>query len=302
MEHILRKSSLTKNKIIVFLGIAKSKYYSWRKRIGIPNRHNGLIPKRLWIREEEKHAVIKYCKDKILLGYRRLTYMMIDEDVAFLSPATVYRVLKSTNLLNKWSIKGKSIKGCGFIQPLKPHEHWHIDIAYVNILGTFFFLICILDGFSRMILYHEIRSNMQEYDVEIVLRRAKEKYPYANGRLISDNGPQFISKNFKEFIRESGLAHIKTSVGYPQSNGKLERFHGTIKQEKIRVSSFIDIKDAERQIKEYIEFYNNKRLHSGIYYLTPEEVFEGKMRERLEERNKKLDKARKLRIELAVCR
>ena len=143
---------------------------------------------------------------------------------------------------------------------------------------------------------------MQEYDVEIVLRRAKEKYPQAYGRVINDNGPQFISKDFKEYIRESGLTHVRTSVGYPQSNGKLERFHATIKQEKIRISSFVDIKDAEKQVKDYIEFYNTKRLHSGIFYLTPCEVFEGKMQERLAERNKKLDNARKLRLKLAVCR
>lgn len=223
--------------------------------------------------------------------------MMIDENVVFVSPATVYRILKMNGLLNKWDTKKSSSKGSGFIQPLKPNEHWHIDISYVNLLGTFYFLITVLDGYSRMILYHELRVSMEEYDVEIVLQRTIEKYPESKARLISDNGSQFISKDFKDFIRMSELTHVKISVGYPQSNGKIERYHRTIKTEKIRQSSFLSEKDARTQIAEYVDFYNNKRLHSGIYYLTPKEVFDGNMKKRLAERQNKLDNARTNRME-----
>ena len=140
---------------------------------------------------------------------------------------------------------------------------------------------------------------MEEYDVELVVRRAKEKYPEASGALISDHGPQYISKDFKNYIRHSGLQHILISAGYPQSNGKMERFYRTLKSEKIRQSSFVDITDARTQINEYVKYYNEERLHSGIYYLAPKEVFEGKTKQRLAERQEKLDTVRRKRREAA---
>lgn len=166
----------------------------------------------------------------------------------------------------------------------------------MNILGTLFFLISVLDGASRYIVHHELRRNMTEYDVQLTLELAKEKYPDARPRIISDNGSQFISKDFKEFIRYSGFSHVRTSIAYPQSNGKLERFHGTIKTESIRKSSYLSIKDAREHIAAYIDYYNTERLHSAIYYLTPEDVMQGRIKSRLEERQDKLDKAREARV------
>ena len=117
------------------------------------------------------------------------------------------------------------------MQPLALHEHWHVDISYLNIKGTFYYLCSDLDGYSRYIVHHEIRESMRETDVEMVLQRAKEKYPLARPRIISDNGPQFMAKDFKEFIRVSGMTHVRTSPYYPLSNGKLERWHKTLKGE-----------------------------------------------------------------------
>jgi len=248
---------------------------------------------------EETDKIIEYCQDKVEDGYRRLTYMMLDDDIVAVSPSSVYRVLRKNNLLNRWSEQKPSSKGSGFVQPLKPNEHWHTDISYVNILGTFFFLMTVLDGYSRKVIHHELRSNMTETDVEIVMQRAIELYPDVTANLITDNGTQYVSKDFKSFIKDSGLNHIKTSVAYPQSNGKIERFHRTIKSEKIRVSSFVDIADARDQIDRYIKGYNEERLHSSLGYLTPNEVFNGLKEVRLAERKIKLDNAR---IERAKAR
>jgi len=243
---------------------------------------------------EEKKKIIAYCSDKREDGYRRLTYMMLDEDIVAVSPSTTYRVLKSAGLLSRWKVS-KSKKGNGFKQPIKPHEHWHVDISYVNILGTLFFLICVLDGASRYILHHELRTQMTERDVQLTIELAKEKYPLARPRIISDNGSQFISKDFKEFIRQSGFYHVRTSVAYPQSNGKLERFHGTIKSEEIRRNIYYDLGDARSKIAKYIDYYNTRRLHSAVYYLTPEDVLLGRMEKRLKERQAKLDAAKEQR-------
>jgi len=130
---------------------------------------------------------------------------------------------------------------------------------------------------------HDLRK-VGEYDVELVIRRAKEKYPEASATLIPDHGPQYISKDFKTYIRESGFQHVLIAAGYPQINRKMERFYRTLKSEKIRQSSFVDISDARTQIREYVAYYNKERLHSGIYYLTRKEVLEAKMKQRLAER------------------
>ena len=295
IEMTAKKSHYSKKDLLGLLFLSKSRYYDWIKRQGQPNRHNGKTPKAYWLLPLEREAIIVYCRDKTDEGYRRLTYQMLDKNIVAVSPSTVYRVLKSAGLLKRWNTK-TSKKGNGFKQPLKPHEHWHVDISYVNILGSIFFLISVLDGASRYVVHHELRRNMTEYDVQLTIERAKEKSPDARPRIISDNGSQFISKDFKEFIRYSGFTHVRTSVAYPQSNGKLERFHGTIKTEAIRKSSYLSIKDARERIAAYIVCYNTERLHSAIYYLTPEDVLKGQVKSRLKERQDKLDKAREERV------
>jgi len=272
-----------------------SKFQDWQKRYGKPNCHNGQNPRNWWIMDCEKAAIVAYCRERTNEGYRRLTYKMLDEDIAAVSPATVYRILKANDLLCRWNNKKPSSKGNGFKQPKAPHDHWHIDIAYVNVMGSFMFLISVLDGYSRMILHHELRTTMTEYDVQITLQRAFEKYPQFHPHLISDNGKQFVARDFKEYLRDCGMKHVRTSVYYPQSNGKIERFHGTIKSEAIRKQSYLSSKDARIQIAEYIRIYNEKRLHSSLHYLTPKDVFEGKMEQRLKIRQEKLDQAAEYR-------
>ena len=154
-------------------------------------------------------------------------------------------------MLRRWNGK-TSKKGTGFIQPLKPHEHWHIDVSYVNLCGTFYYLCSLLDGCSRYLVHWELRETMTEKDVEIILQRAREKFPEATPRIISDNGPQFIAKDFKEFIRLTGMSHVRTSPFYPQSNGKLERYHKTIKSECIRPKVALSLEESRDQIAGYI--------------------------------------------------
>jgi putative transposase len=109
-----------------------------------------------------------------------------------------------------------------------------VDFSYVNLGGTFYYLCSVLDGASRAILAWDIRPQMREADAEIVIQGAREAYPVARPRLISDNGPQFVAKDFKEFIRLWQSSHILCSPYYPQSNGKLERYHRTLKEQAIR--------------------------------------------------------------------
>jgi len=292
------KTNTQVSKLLHLIGISSSKYYSWIDRKNQTNNHNGIIPKKHWIIDWEREAIINYAKEHLGEGYRRLTYMMIDEDIAAVSPSTTYRVLKSAGLLNRWNKIKKSSKGNGFIQPTEPHQHWHTDIKYVNFHGTFLFLISVIDGYSRYIVHHELRMNMQEYDVEITVQRALEKYSGVKPRLITDNGPQYISKDFAEYLKFAGLQHIRTSIAYPQSNGKIERYHRTIHEECIAAQSMINLEDARQQIAKFIDYYNNKRLHSSLFYLTPDDFLNNRIVEKLDERNVKLQLAKKARYEV----
>ena len=220
--------------------------------------------------------------------------MMLDADVVAVSPASVWRVLHGAGRLARW--KGKpSSKGQGFQQPLGPHQHWHVDISYLNLAGTFYYLCSVLDGYSRYLVHWEIRESMTEAEVEIILQRAREQFPQATPRIISDNGPQFIARDFKEFIRICGMTHVRTSPFYPQSNGKIERWHQSLKGECVRPGVPLSIHDARRLLGRYVGHYNQVRLHSAIGYVTPLAKLEGREAQIFAERDRKLEAARRQR-------
>jgi len=289
-----KRSGICVYKFVHWLGIKSSKFYDWKKRYGKVNEHNSWIPRDFWLEDWEKQAIINFFLSHPDEGYRRLAFMMIDADVVAVSPSSVYRVLSAEGLLRKWK-PGSSSKGDGFKGPSRPHEHWHIDISYLNIRGTFYYLCSILDGYSRYIIHWEIRESMTEADVEIVLQRAREKFPNENPRIISDNGPQFIAKDFKEFIRISGMHHVRISPYYPQSNGKIERWHQSLKRECIRPKCPLSLEDARRIVGNFVNHYNTKRLHSSIGYITPKDKLEGREVEIFAERERKLQQARENR-------
>ena len=220
--------------------------------------------------------------------------MMLDQDIVAASPTTVYRVLSRAHRLNRWNPK-PSRKGKGFIQPIKSHQHWHVDLAYLNICGTFNYLCSVLDGNSRFIVHHEIRESMKEADVETVLQRAKEAYPDARPRIISDNGSQFTARDFKEFIRISGMTHVRTSPYYPQSNGKIEAWHKTLKITTIRPKTLNSLDQARLEVASFVDYYNGVRLHSANGYVTPADKLEGRQEAIWRARDDKLEKARENR-------
>jgi putative transposase len=293
-----QKTERPLKELIPYAGISRSKFYEWKQRYGIPNNHNGRVPRLYWLMEEEKDAIIEYAKrNEDKEGYRRLCYKMIDEDVAYASPSTVYRILKGKDLLNGYITREESKKGDGYKQPERPHEEWHTDITYVNVLGSFMFLVVVIDGYSRFVVKHELRKSMKDRDVCYVLQKAHERFLKEKPRIISDRGGQFISRELQSYLRYIGLKQTYTSVGYPESNGKIERFFKTAKEECIRRNSFLSIDDARKIIDRYIDQYNYERLHSAIDYVTPYDMLTGKKEQILEERKKKLENARRIRRE-----
>ncbi len=219
---------------------------------------------------------------------------MLDFDVVAVSPSSVYRVLSHAGLLGRRHLV-PSRKGRGFEQPLAAHQHWHLDVSYINVSGTFYYPCSILDGCSRYIVHWDLREQMTESEVEVILQRAREIFPEARPRIISDNGPQFVARDFKEFIRLCGMTHVRTSPYYPQSNGKIERWHQTLKATAIRPQTPLTLEDARRTVERFVRDYNNSRLHSAIGYVTPEAKLEGREQQIFKERDRKLEAARAAR-------
>ena len=294
MKYWSGRAEIPVSQLIQWLGIPSSKYYDWRRRHGQPNEHNAKVPRAHWLLDWEKQAILDYQKQHPDNGYRRLNYMLLDAGVVAASPSSVYRVLKEAGRLSR-DTREPSAKGNGFVQPQRPHEHWHIDISYLNICGTFYYLCAILDGYTRYIVHWEIRESMTEADVETILYRALEAWPGVTPRIISDNGPQFVARDFKAFIRLCGMTHVRTSPYYPQSNGKIERWYETLKQDCIRKQAPLSLADARRVVARFVKEYNQVRLHSAIGYITPQDRLEGREKEIWATRKRKLAAAQEER-------
>lgn len=294
MRQWAQRTEVAAQRMVRWIGIGPSKYHAWKSRYGKVNEHNALVPRDHWLTDEEKQAIVQFHDTHPLEGYRRLTFMMLDRDVAATSPTSVYRVLKDAGRLRRWNQKS-SKKGTGFVQPLLPHEHWHVDVSYINVCGTFYYLCSVLDGCSRTVVHWEIRESMKEAEVEIILQKARELFPGAAPRIISDNGPQFIARDFKEFIRLCGMTHVRTSPYYPQSNGKIERWHRSLKEDCIRPGTPLSLEDGRRLVGDFVTHYNEVRLHSAIGYVTPKDKLEGRETEIFAARDHKLEAARERR-------
>jgi hypothetical protein len=287
-----KKTEIGVGRFIHRLGVTASKFYDWRQRYGCVNEHNGWVPRDFWLEPWEKEAIMGFHLQNPLEGYRRLTFMMLDADVVAVSPASVWRVLKHAGLLSRWKrrpvTQGERFRAAAATAPALAYRHFlHQPVRHV--------LLLVQRSGRLQSIPRALGFAMREADVEVLLERAKEKYPDAKPRIISDNGPQFIARDFKEFIRISGMTHVRTSPSYPQSNGKLERWHKSLKSECIRPGTPLSLEDAKRLIQEYVDRYNYVRLHSAIGYVTPNDMLAGRQFEIHTERDRKLEAARQQR-------
>ena len=176
-----KKTEILRGQFIPWLGVSASKFYGWSHRYGKVNEHNGWIPRDFWLEDGEKQAIIAFHLEYPLEGYRRLTFMRLDRGLDAVSPTSVWRVLSAAGLLRRWNDK-PSKKGLGFVPPLRPQEHWHVDVSYLNLSGTFYYLCSVLDGYSRVVVHWDIQESMTEAEVEWILERAKEKFPVGSHR------------------------------------------------------------------------------------------------------------------------
>ena len=192
------------------LGIARAKFARWTTAYGAVPTPRGRVPRDHWRTQAERDGIVQFHARYPLEGDRRLTYMLLDAGDVAVSPSSVYRVLQGAGRLDRWT-RTPSKKGTGFDQPTHAHAHGHLDFTYVNIAGTFYYLCAIRDGWSRDLVHWELRESMTTRDVTTIVQRAHERFPDARPRIISDNGPQCIARDCREFIRLAGMTHVRTA-------------------------------------------------------------------------------------------
>lgn len=217
---------------------------------------------------------------------------MIDENVACFSESAVYNILSAHSVLSCFQKTGEPAEKEYRHKPKFPHHHWHTDIAYIKIQGVFYFLIMILDGYSRFLLGWELMTDMLGSSVELFVQSVKEKYPFATPKLIHDNGGQFISLDFKRLMQSLEIQQVRTRRNHPETNGKIERMNKSVKHEAIYPNAPQSYQEACEILNNCAYEYNHQRLHAGIQYLRPADLFFGRGKIVLHERDQKIEFAR----------
>jgi len=288
------RTGWTIRRILRRLGLAKSRYYEWKRRAGeelLEDLSSGPRNSPHAILAEEKEAVIKYALKHVKEGYRRLSWMMVDEDVAYVSPTSVYRILNEADLLYRW--KRSRPEGKRPPEPKEPNERWHTDLMYLRVEDTWYFLVTVLDAYSRYVVHWDLLTTMTAAAVRVVIQDAVKKTG-ATPQIVTDNGSQFTAKDFKKLVRDFKLDHIRIRTYHPESNGKVERFHRSTR-ETLEEQDLKNLGRAREILGRWVERYNTSRLHAGLNYLPPIEYWQGDPEARMKERRKKLEQARKRR-------
>jgi len=272
------------------LGLAQSTYRAWVARAGrdaLADRPTA-APALDAVLAEEAAAVRGYALAHPKDGYRRLAWQMLDADVAYLSPSSVYRILRDADLLCRWKRTGRA--GEVPAPPTRVHERWHTDLMYLRVGDGWYFLVTVLDAYSRYVVHWELLATMAAADVRYVIQHALERTG-AHPRLVTDNGPQFTAAEFRELVRRFAVEHIRIRAYHPESNGLVERFHRSTR-EALGDEGLRTFARAQTLVAEWVRHYNEVRLHAGLGYLPPAEYYRGDPAARRRERQAKLERGR----------
>ena len=293
VERAQVRSGQSLNTILEQLGLPRATYYRWvdraesgalADRTVVPHR------KALPPTPEEVAAVRDFALDHPALGYKRLTWLMVDQDVAHLRPYQVYRILDEYDLLfRKAKPIPENLKRPP--SPEYPDQVWHVDLMYLRISPRWYYLVDILDGHSRFLVHWSLNLSMSADTVTQTMQTALETLEHRSPgepRIVHDHGSQFLSREWRHFIQGAGLTDIKTRVAHPESNGVLERLHRTHREEGLAGEDLEDYYQAVDAMANWTTYYNNKRPHSALRYLCPRDYYRGDPAARLEERTEKL--------------
>jgi transposase InsO family protein len=289
VERAQEQSGESLSWILSELGLTRSVYYDWLERLRegtladrlvVPRSPKAALP-------EEVEKVVDYAKAQPREGYRRLAWMMVDEDVAYLTPSTVYRILDRYDLLYRWK-RPEPGYGRKVPEATYPNEVWHVDLMYLWVRGRWYFLVSVLDSYSRFIVHWELALSMRAQEIAEIIATALEKVPGKKPKIVRDNGSQFIAKEWREVIRHFELEEIPIRARHPQSNGRIERYHRSVREEAFGDREVEDFYQARDLLRQWVRYYNEERLHSALNYLRPVDYYDGDPEALLAERKRKL--------------
>lgn len=304
IEQAMEWTGRSAEELLPELGLPSATYYRWKERaqqeqledrVVIPHRP-ALLPT-----SQEEEAVQKFALEYSALGYKRLTYLMMDEDVAVLAPTQVYDILGKHHLMQRrGSVSSEALRRPQ--EPDHPDQVWHIDLMYLHIGGKWYYLVDILDGYSRMLVHFSLNTTMHTDTVTLTMQQALDQLS-AQGRkrckdeprVVHDHGSQFTGADWRALVQGNQITDIKTRVAHPQSNGRLERLHRTHREEGLAAEEMVDYYRTLQALCEWQQYYNQRRPHSALQYLCPCDYYDGNIEARLEQRKEKLAAAQEAR-------
>jgi len=295
---LVEESALSVSMTLRELGINRSTFYAWYRRYeedgydGLADRKSS--PRKFWNRipEPVKEQVVAIALEKPAKSPRELAWHITDSYGYYISESSVYRILKSYDLITSPAYIVISAAD-HFKQPTKyVHELWQTDFSYFRIVGWgWYYLSTVMDDYSRYILAWKLSTNMAAVDVMETLDMARAKaginrvHVRHAPRLLSDNGPCYLSRDLKDYLEERDMTHTRGARYHPQTQGKIERYHRSLKN-VVNLLNYYLPGELAREIDNFVEYYNNQRYHESLNNLTPADVYSGKKRERLNVREK----------------
>jgi transposase InsO family protein len=285
---IVQDSELGVKRTLKELGLNRSTFYQWYRSY-LNDGFEGLkpkVPKRktFWnkIPAQERNRVVEVALDRPELSPRELAFYITDNHGWFISESSVYRILKERGLITSpaWIVMAAADKFKD--QPSYVHEQWQTDFTYFKVIGWgWYYLSTVMDDYSRYIITWELCKNMETDDAERVVGEAvieagigEDELP----RILTDHGPCYISKEFKRFIEEHGFVHVQGAPYHPQTQGKIERYHRTMKN-VVKLENYFFPDQLRAAIEAFVQYYNHERYHESLENLTPADVYFGRSRE-----------------------
>ena len=293
---LVEGSDLSVKNTLQELDVNRSTFYNWYKKY-LESGYDGLSdrstkPRRFWnkIPDFVREQVVEIALQEPDKSPRELAFLITDKYSYFISESSVYRILKSYDLITSPAFILLSAKD-KFDQPTKRvNELWQTDFTYFRIVGWgWYYLSTVLDDYSRYIISWKLSDTMTTEDVKNTLDIAIEKTGIDKvkvkhkPRLLSDNGPSYLSKDLKEYLDQKQMDHTRGAPYHPMTQGKIERYHRTMKN-VVKLQNYYYPWELEAELNQFVDYYNNNRYHESIKNVTPADVFFNRYREVLDNR------------------
>jgi transposase InsO family protein len=311
---LVRRSPVEKKQTLGELGLSASTYYRWQRRYR-DEGEAGLVDRRpqpgtVWnrMKPEEEKAILGAALREPDRSPRELVNWLSDHAGFAVSESSVYRVLKRHGLIREVKVLGFPAGKEYRIKTTRVNEQWQSDASYFFVVSWgWYYLISVLDDYSRFILAWELKTDMTAESISEVVEQAVEATGQPDvpvedrARLLTDRGPGYLAHAFEDYLRMVSIRHILCSPHHPQTNGKIERFHQTLKA-RVNLLVYTSPEQLREAMAEFIEFYNHHRYHEGIGNVTPADVYCGRREEILRRREEQKQRTVLRRIEYNLGR